>query len=119
LRLALGATAHAATLARGLRLDAEAVARNLVATDGLILAERLSIVLAPVIGTKRVSDIVQAAAEGEDLETLVEEALVESGTAAVDIGPLLDPANYIGLAADLVDRVAPPAPPAPPVSEIE
>ncbi|TDN91257.1 alpha/beta fold hydrolase [Microbacterium sp. BK668] len=110
LRLALGATAQAATLVRGLRVDADAVARNLAETGGLILAERLSIVLGPVVGAKRVARIVRAAGAGEDLEALVEEALVEAGTSAVDVGPLLDPANYTGLAGDLVDRVAPPHP---------
>ncbi|QIG39162.1 adenylosuccinate lyase [Microbacterium sp. 4R-513] len=108
LRLALGATAHGASLVRGLRVDPEAVARNLTATGGLILAERLSIVLGPIVGPKRVSGIVRAAGKGEDLDALVEEALVEVGTSSVDVGPLLDPANYTGLAGDLVDRITAP-----------
>ncbi|MFH8251156.1 lyase family protein [Microbacterium sp. B2969] len=104
LRLALGATAHAVTLVAGLRVDLDAVARNLAATRGLIVAERLSLVLGPVIGAERVAEIVGAAGEGEDLEGLVDEALIEAGTSRVDVGPLLDPANYTGLAVDLVDR---------------
>jgi 3-carboxy-cis,cis-muconate cycloisomerase len=108
LRLALGASAHAASLAQGLRVDSAAVSRNLGATRGLILAERLSIVLGPVLGAPRVAAIVRAAGEGEDLEALIDEALVEQGASAVDVGALLDPANYTGLAGDLVDGVAPP-----------
>lgn len=108
LRLALGASAHAASLAQGLRVDAAAVSRNLGATGGLILAERLSIVLGPVLGASRVADIVRAAGEGEDLEALIDEALIEEGASPVDVGALLDPANYTGLAADLVDGIAPP-----------
>jgi 3-carboxy-cis,cis-muconate cycloisomerase len=108
LRLALGASAHAASLAKGLRVDSAAVSRNLGATRGLILAERLSIVLGPVLGAPRVAAIVRAAGEGEDLEALIDEALVEQGASAVDVGALLDPANYTGLAGDLVDGVAPP-----------
>ena len=110
LRLALGATAHAASLAQGLRVDSGAVARNLRVTGGLLLAERLSLVLGPVLGAGRVTAIVRAAGAGEDLEALVEEALVEAGTSRVDVGPLLDPANYTGLAGALVDGAAPPDP---------
>ncbi|WP_243077209.1 lyase family protein [Microbacterium sp. SS28] len=105
LRLALGASAHAASLARGLRVDSDAVARNLALTRGLLLAERVSLVLGPVVGAARVAAIVSAAAEGEDLEALIEEALIEAGTSSVDVGPLLDPARYTGLAGELVDRV--------------
>ncbi|WP_345800783.1 lyase family protein [Microbacterium sp. AZCO] len=104
LRLALGATAQAVTLVRGLRVDRAAVARNLATTGGLIVAERLSLVLGPVLGAKRVAEIVRAAGEGQDLEALVDEALVEAGTERVDVGPLLDPANYTGVAGELVDR---------------
>ena len=108
LRLALGAAAHAASLARGLRVDLDAVARNLAHTHGLIVAERLSIVLGPVLGPARVAAIVAAAAEGEDLEALVDEALTEAGTSTVAVGPLLDPVRYTGLAAELVDRATRP-----------
>jgi 3-carboxy-cis,cis-muconate cycloisomerase len=104
LRLALGATAHAAALVASLRVDRAAVEYNLALTGGLIVAERLSIVLGPVLGAKRVAEIVRAAGEGEDLEVLVDEALIEAGTTRVDVGPLLDPTHYTGLAGDLVDR---------------
>ena len=58
LRLALGATGTAARLVAGLQVDADAVARNLAATRGLIVAERLSLAVGPVIGKERVSQIV-------------------------------------------------------------
>ena len=45
LRLALGATGTAARLVAGLQVDAAAVARNLARHGGLIVAERLSLVL--------------------------------------------------------------------------
>ena len=54
LRLALGATGTAARLVAGLQVDAEAVARNLARTRGLIVAERLSLALTPLIGKARV-----------------------------------------------------------------
>src|SRR5687768_18506864 len=58
LRLALGATANAQRLVEGLHVDTVAVARNLAATHGLIVAERLSLVLGPRIGPDGVAALV-------------------------------------------------------------
>ena len=110
LRLALGATAHAATLVAGLHVDTDAVARNLAGTGGLIVAERLSIVLGPVLGAKRVSQLVAEAAAGADLAVVLAAspevaALAEERGATADafVADLLDPARYSGLAGALVD----------------
>ncbi|GGH49238.1 lyase family protein [Microbacterium album] len=104
LRLALGASAHAADLVEGLRVDTEAVARNLEATRGLIVSERLSIALGPILGPERVSDIVSAAGLGGDLGLLVYNALqAANGAVPAGLDDLLDPAAYTGLAARLVD----------------
>jgi len=100
LRLALGATAHAHRLVAGLRVDSAAVARNLAATRGLIVAERLSIVLGPLIGPDRVSALVAAAGRGEDLRVLLA-AVPEASH--LDVDGLLDPAGYVGLAGELID----------------
>ena len=64
LRLALGAAATAAALVEGLRVDHLAVALNLTLTHGGIVAERLSLVLGPLIGTDAVAAIVAEAAGG-------------------------------------------------------
>ncbi|WP_203136810.1 lyase family protein [Microbacterium sp. JZ31] len=104
LRLALGAAANAADLAEGLHADAAAVARNLTTTRGLIVAERLSIVLGPILGSEKVSDIVRTAGLGGDLGLLVHNALAAANTAVPSgIDDLLDPAAYTGLAGRLVD----------------
>ncbi|MFB7892252.1 lyase family protein [Microbacterium sp. NPDC056044] len=113
LRLALGATAHAASLVAGLHVDPDAVARNLAATGGLIVSERLSIVLAPAVGAARVSEIVTDAASGGDLAALLA-ALPEVAALAAEAGAtpeafvadLIDPARYTGLAGRLVDETA-------------
>ena len=102
LRLALGATGTAARLVAGLRVDADAVARNLAATHGLIVAERLALALGPVIGKERVSQIVSAAGRGDDLAALLQ---AQPELADADIDALLDPAAYTGLADALTDRV--------------
>lgn len=104
LRLALGAAAHAASLADGLHADAAAVSRNVSATRGLIVAERLSIVLGPILGAEKVAEIVRAAGLGGDLGLLVHNAVLAANTAIpAGLDELLDPAAYTGLAARLVD----------------
>lgn len=103
LRLALGATGSAARLVAGLRVDADAVAHNLARTHGLIVAERLSLALTPLIGKTRVADIVASAGEGQDLASRLR---AEPELAHIDVDALLDPAAYTGLAARLVDRLA-------------
>ncbi|MEV4686434.1 lyase family protein [Microbacterium sp. LWH3-1.2] len=115
LRLALGATAHAATLVADLHVDTDAVARNLAATGGLIVSERLSIALGPVLGPARVSELVTAAAAGGDLAGLlaaspaVHALAAERGaTPEALIADLLDPARYTGLSGRLVDEAAAP-----------
>ncbi|WP_322410298.1 lyase family protein [Microbacterium invictum] len=109
LRLALGAAANAARLAAGLRVDSAAVARNLAATGGLLVSERLSIVLTPLIGAARVRELVAAGARGDDLAALLR-ALPELG--GTDAAGLLDPAAYTGLAGAFVDRSVAAASPA-------
>ena len=101
LRLALGATANAQRLVEGLHVDTVAVARNLAATHGLIVAERLSLVLGPRIGADGVAALVAAAGAGRDLRQLVAALPEASG---LDVDALLDPAAYTGLAAQLVDE---------------
>ena len=101
LRLALGATGTAARLVAGLQIDADAVARNLASTGGLIVAERLSLALGPVLGKARVAAIVSAAGRGEDLAALLR---AEPELADVDIDALLDPAGYTGLVDPLIER---------------
>ncbi len=97
LRLALGATAHACAVVEGLRVDGDAIARNLDATGGLILAERLAGPMSP-LSREAAADLVRRAQRGEDLRELVA-AATDSATAEI----LLDPATYTGLAANLVD----------------
>jgi 3-carboxy-cis,cis-muconate cycloisomerase len=107
LRLALGATALAASLAEGLRFDADAAARNLAATRGLVLSERLSLVLGPVLGADAVAQIVTDVTRGAVLVDAVRRALTAAAPAGadLDVARLLDPTEYTGLAASLVDEV--------------
>lgn len=94
-RLGLGASAHAAALAEGLQVDEVATARNLALTNGLIISERLGLVLTPLIGRERFASLIASASAGDDLRALVT-ALPEASQ--LDIDDLLEPASYLGLA---------------------
>lgn len=100
LRLALGATANTVRVVAGLSVDRAAVARNLALTGALIVSERLSVVLVPLIGRERFDALVAEASRGAasgdaDLADLVR-ALPEA--ASLDVDALVDPARYLGRA---------------------
>lgn len=101
MRLALGTSARTAALASNLTLDADRARANLDLSGGLIVSERLGIVLVPLIGTARFDALVTAAAAGADLIGLVR-TLPEAG--GLDVDDLVDPARYVGLAGTLTDR---------------
>ena len=91
-RLALGATRHASSLAANLRIDAAAAERNARLTGGRLVSERLRGVLVPLIGADRFAMLL--AGEG-DLAPAVR-ALPEA--VGLDVDELLDPRAYLGLA---------------------
>ncbi len=103
LRLALGASAHAVRMLGALEVDADAVARNLALTRGLVLAERLSLVLGPHIGAAGVAQVVAEVAAGEQLESALRRLPEVSET---DAAALANAAGYLGDAREAVDRVA-------------
>ncbi|MCJ1709179.1 lyase family protein [Microbacterium sp. VKM Ac-2923] len=93
LRLALGASWHASSLAEHLRVDTAAAARNAGATGGRLVSERLRGVLVPLIGAERFADLL--AGDGDLADAL--RALPED----LDVDALLDPTGYVGLAPRL------------------
>ncbi len=101
MQLALGACAHAASLASGLTLHADRARANLELTHGLIVSERLAIVLVPLVGRARFDALIASTSTGHDLAALLR-ALPES--AGLDVDALLDPAQYTGIAGRLVDQ---------------
>ena len=101
LRLTGGAAHRIATSLDGLHVHPENMARNLGATDGALLAERVTAALAP--HTERARDIVTArcaAQEPLDTDAATTEFLTPS-----TVRELLDPAGYLGHAPELADRI--------------
>jgi 3-carboxy-cis,cis-muconate cycloisomerase len=98
-----GALANAAEALAGLEVDAERMRRNLEATGGLVLAERVSHLLGPRVGRQEAHEIVSAAAAtGSFRWALVADERV--GLSAEEVDALLDPEDYLGSAGALVDR---------------
>ncbi|MFF8015023.1 3-carboxy-cis,cis-muconate cycloisomerase [Streptomyces sp. NPDC007929] len=94
LRLVGGAARDAAELAEGLRVRPETMRAHLDLTHGLIVSERLSAELAPVLGRACAKDLLtRLAATGQPLAQAPELA-----------GTDLDPTHYTGSAGALTDR---------------
>ncbi|MGW5635331.1 3-carboxy-cis,cis-muconate cycloisomerase [Streptomyces sp. NPDC003832] len=106
LRLTGGAARDAAELTDGLRVHADTMREHLGLTHGLIVSERLSAALAPVLGRARAKALLTEAARRTHTEgrTLAELLAEEPELRDVDLGELTDPARYTGSAAALTDR---------------
>ncbi|WP_280400213.1 3-carboxy-cis,cis-muconate cycloisomerase [Nocardia carnea] len=102
LRLTGGAAHRLAQSLTGLQVHPMAMARNLDATGGLLLAERVTAALSE--HTDRAREIVTAAATAHHPALDSDPAILEYLTAE-QVRELLDPAGYLGHAADLVARV--------------
>lgn len=110
LRLTGGAAHTAAELARGLTAEPERMRTNLASTNGLIVSERLSAVLAPLLGKATAKELLgeasrRAVREDRPLRDVLDELPAITGVltpAALD--DLLDPAGYTGAAGALVDH---------------
>ncbi|RBM06309.1 3-carboxy-cis,cis-muconate cycloisomerase [Streptomyces sp. PT12] len=109
LRLAGGAARDAAELAEGLRVDPARMRRNLNATRGLVVSERLALALTPLLGRPRARRLLDAAARDAAARGVaLADALLAAEPSLADRMPglaaLADPLDHLGSAASLVDR---------------
>ncbi|MBU6533222.1 3-carboxy-cis,cis-muconate cycloisomerase [Streptomyces mayonensis] len=108
LRLAGGAARDAAELTEELRVRPDVMRAHLGITHGLIVSERLSAELAPVLGRARAKELLtelarRAATEDRPLGELLA-ASPELRGSGLDLAALTDPARYTGSAGALTDR---------------
>jgi len=101
LRLALGSGTRAAALTSQLTLHPDRARENLELTGGLVVSERLALVLVPRIGRERFDALIVAAAAEGGLADRVR-ALPEA--AGLDVDALLDPEQYTGLAGRITEQ---------------
>jgi 3-carboxy-cis,cis-muconate cycloisomerase len=109
--LTAGALHQAKFALGGLLVDEARMAQNLGLSKGLIVAEAVMMHLAPFIGRQQAHDVVYAACRvvndsGRALaEVLADDAEVSRHFDRAALDRLTDPANYLGLAPAMVDRV--------------
>lgn len=109
--LTAGALHQANFMLAGLIVDEKAMARNLDMTKGLIVAEAVMMGLAPYIGRQDAHDVVYDACRvvneqgGRLADVLNSMPGVSSRLDPQLIERLTDPANYLGMAPEMVDRV--------------
>lgn len=109
--LTSGALAQAKFMLEGLVVDPERMRLNLAATGGLIVAEAVMMGLAPHMGRQVAHDLVYDACRQalKDKRSLFDilDALpaVRKVLDSAALGKLCDPANYLGVAAAMTDRV--------------
>jgi 3-carboxy-cis,cis-muconate cycloisomerase len=111
LRLAGGAASLTAGTVSALEVDSIKMAANVEETVGVLLAERLSLALAPHLGRAGARDAVVAAArragsgrrEAVAAELLADPA-VSAAMSPADVNRLLDPEGYLGVSQAWIDR---------------
>lgn len=103
-------TKAAVRLVEGIKVNPENMRRNLGRTNGLIMAEHAMFLLGEKIGKHSAHEVVGAAAKaawekGTTLEAeLAARPEVAQHVAELDLKTQLDPAAYLGLAPESVDR---------------
>ncbi len=108
---AAGALHQAAFMLGGLIVDPVRMARNLDMTHGLIVAEAVMMGLAPHTGRNEAHDLVYDACRSAiESDRPLYDVLLETPGVAGPLGAdalraLTDPANYLGAAQAMVDRV--------------
>ena len=109
--LTSGALAQTKLLASGLEVDAQRMRTNLDLTRGMIVSEAVMMELGPHLGRQRAHDLVydicrKVAATGEPLvDLLTRDAEISRHLDRAQLSKICDPANYLGLAGEMVDRV--------------
>lgn len=110
LHLAGGAARRGLDMLRGLRADQERMLGNLAMTGGLIMTENVVARLSPALGRAAAQDLVTrvaaaAAERGQPVrQALAAEPEVARRLSAGELDAALDPAGYLGAAAQFIDR---------------
>src|SRR5580658_8411846 len=109
--LAAGCLSHTRLMVEGLQVDEKRMRANLDLTRGLIVSEAVMMGLGPHIGRQYAHDLVydicrQVVATGRPLlDLLAENKEITKRLDRAALAKLCDPANYLGEAGAMVDRV--------------
>ncbi|MBQ5965146.1 3-carboxy-cis,cis-muconate cycloisomerase [Massilia sp. ZL223] len=109
--LTAGALAQSRFVLEGLEVDPARMRANLDLTNGLVVSEAVMMGLGPYIGREYAHDLVYdicriAIRENRPLlDLLAENAEISRHLDRTALASLCDPANYLGLSGEMVDRV--------------
>ncbi|WP_375001216.1 lyase family protein [Aeromicrobium sp. CTD01-1L150] len=110
-RCILGSASHTRELVDGLQIHEAAIDRNLRSSGAGIVAERINIALAPLIGKLEAKSVVrqvvlQHRGAGGALRDALHEAIATRGgdPSRIDLAELLDPRSYVGSARGITNR---------------
>jgi 3-carboxy-cis,cis-muconate cycloisomerase len=109
--LASGALSQTRRLVGGLQVDPERMRKNLDLTGGLIVSEAVMMALGSAMGRQRAHDCVYAicrqaiATRRPFLDLLADDPEIAPHVTRAQLTTLVDPANYLGLSGEMVDRV--------------
>nr|WP_315261448.1 adenylosuccinate lyase family protein [uncultured Limnohabitans sp.] len=105
-----GAVSQALFMLRGLEVDTQRMRQNLDSTGGLIVAEAVMMGLAPALGRNEAHDVVYAACRIalEQKRTLADVLKANDHVTRLvsfaQIDAMCEPTNYLGCAAQMVDK---------------
>ena len=109
--LSAGTLRQTRDVVEGLQVDAARMRANLDLTGGAIVSEQVMMELGPHLGRQRAHDLVydicRAAATGGAplIDLLAANAEISRHVKRAELEKMCDPANYLGLAGEMVDRV--------------
>jgi 3-carboxy-cis,cis-muconate cycloisomerase len=110
-RLAAGALSQSAAVAEALSVDRKAMAANLERSQGVLMAEAVTMALGRFVGRGTAHALLEKAAHeattsGQPLRTFLEaDSTVSQYLTPKDLEHLLDPSNYLGSTQQFVDAV--------------
>jgi 3-carboxy-cis,cis-muconate cycloisomerase len=109
--LAAGALAQTKFVVSGIQVNEKKMRENLDITKGLIMSEAVMMGLGPTLGRNKAHDMVydvcrQVVKTGRPLiDLLVEDKEISKHATRAQLEKMVDPANYLGVAGEMVDRV--------------
>jgi len=110
-RLTAGALHHLTSTVSELEINRERMRQNLEITHGLIFAEAVTMALAEKMPRTDALELVELACRRaqaerrELLSVLAQEAIITANLSGAELERLFTPANYLGAADQLIDRV--------------
>jgi 3-carboxy-cis,cis-muconate cycloisomerase len=109
--LSAGALAQTKFVVSGLQVNEKKMTENLQITKGLIMSEAVMMGLGPTLGRNKAHDLVYDVCRlvvktGRPLiDLLVEDKEISKHATRAQLEKMVDPANYLGVAGEMVDRV--------------